>query len=653
VTLGTGRPGGDGTGREPDGETLVQLLVAAARARPDRPAMREREKGIWREYSRAEVLDHVRRLALGLHALGLRPGDKVALLTSNRPEAFWMILAAQALRAVPVPLYQDAIAREVQYVVHHSDARLALAEDQEQVDKLLEVRAGLPQLERVFYDDGKGLRRYDPGWLAPLAELEARGREVEARDAGLFDRLVAEGRAEDVAIILHTSGTTGLPKGAMLSHRNLVAAARQFLRRERLDEGDDLLSYLPLAWVGEIAYSLGLGTVRGLVLNFPERPETVLADLREIGPHVILAPPRQWEASHAEIEVRIEDSTPLKRSIYRRLMPVGAEVARRRMEGQPIPPGLRLRWLIGEALLFRPLRDQRGLRRLRYAYTGGAPLAPEILLFYRGLGVNVKQVYGQTENCAFFCAQPDEAVKLGTVGVPFPGVELRLTDEGEICSRGPTVFVGYYKHPEATREAVPDGWLHSGDAGFVGPDGQLVVVDRLRDVSRLADGSTLAPQFLENKLKFSPYVKEAVVVGHRRPFVVAMVNIDLATVGKWAERRRIAYTTYADLASRPEVYDLVQAVVARVNGELPAATRIHRFLVLPKELDPDDDEITRTRKLRRRVVAEKYAAYIEALYAGEKEIEVGITVTYEDGRQATVRHRVQIRDAAAGEDGRG
>jgi long-chain acyl-CoA synthetase len=611
--------------------------------------MREREKGIWREYTRAEALAHVRAVALGLHDLGLRAGEKVAIVSTNRPEAFWMIHAAQALRAVPVPVYQDAIAKEIQYVVDQSEARFVLAEDQEQVDKLLEARAGLPGVERVFYDDPKGLRGYERGWLAPLVELEARGREVAARDPGLFDRLVAAGREDDVAIILFTSGTTGLPKGAMLTHRNLIAAADQFLERERLDEGDDLLSYLPLAWVGEIAYSLGLGTVRGLVLNFPERAETVLADLREIGPRVVLAPPRQWEASHSEIDVRIEDSTPLKRWIFRRLMPVGEEVARRRMEGRPVPPGLRVRWLLGEALVFRPLRDQRGLRRLRYAYTGGAPLAPEIVLFYRGLGVNVKQVYGQTENCAFFCAQPDGAVKLGTVGLPFPGAELRLTSEGEILSRGPTVFAGYYKNPEATAEVLRDGWLHSADAGFLDRDGQLVVVDRMKDVTRLRDGTTLAPQFLENKLKWSPYVREAVVVGPDRPFVAAMVNIDLATVGKWAERRQMAYTTYADLASRPEVYDLIEEVVGRANRDLPPGTRIRRFLLLPKELDPDDEEMTRTRKLRRRVIAVKYAAYIDALYAEEKEITVATTVTYEDGRRATLQHRVQIREVPAGE----
>ncbi len=631
-----------------DTRTLVTLLVANARAHPGRPGMREREKGVWREYTREAVLGHVRALALGLHALGLRRGDKVAIISENRPEAFWMIYATQAVGAVPVPVYQDAIAKEVQYVIDHSDARFVLAEDQEQVDKLLEVRAGIPRVERVFYDDPKGLRHYARDWLRPLTELEAEGRQVEASSSGLFDELVAAGQPEDVAIISYTSGTTGLPKGAMLTHANMVLGAEQFLARERVQEGDELVSYLPLAWVGETAWSIALANVRGLTVNFPEKPETVLADNREIGPHIFLAPPRIFENSHSEILVKIEDSTRFKRWIFHRFMPVGEEVARRRMERRPISLWLRLRWLLGEVFLFAPLRDQRGARRVRYAFTGGAPLGPDVFLFYRGLGINLKQIYGQTENSAFCCGQPDDGVKLGTVGFPYPGVELRLTEEGEIVSRGKTIFAGYYKNPEATAAALRDGWLHSGDAGFYDPDGHLVVVDRIKDVTRLTDGTTLAPQFLENKLKFSPYVKEAVVVGQGRPFVAALINIDMGNVGKWAERRNIAYTTYADLAQKPEVYALIARAVERVNGDLPEGTRIRRYLLLHKELDPDDEEITRTRKVRRRVIAEKYAPFIEAFYTDRNEVEVATRITYEDGRQATIQARVRIEDVGAG-----
>jgi long-chain acyl-CoA synthetase len=605
--------------------------------------MREREKGIWRLYTRADVLAHVRALALGYHALGLRRDDKVAILSDNRPEALWAIFAVQAVGAIPVPVYQDAVAREVQYVVDNSDARFVHAEDQEQVDKLLEARATLPKVERVVYDDPKGLRRYDHAWLLPLTELEERGREAEARQPGLFDELVAAGRPGDVAVIAYTSGTTGAPKGAMLTHANMLTSAAGFIKRDALAEGEELLSYLPLAWVGEIMYSVALATLAGLTVNFPEEPETVLANIREIGPHVYLGPPRLWENSYSQIRVRIEDSTRLKRWIYERFMPVGEEVARRRMQGRPVPLGLRLLRLLGESLLFGPLRDQRGAGRIRYAFTGGAPLAPEIILFYRGLGANLKQVYGQTENCAFCCGQDDGAVKLGTVGTPYPGVEIRLTDEGEILSRGPTIFAGYYKNPEATAAALRDGWLYSGDAGFFDPDGQLVVVDRLKDVTRLADGTTLAPQFIENKLKFSPYVKEAVAVGPDRPFVATLVNIDMETVGKWAERRGLTYTTYADLAQKPEVYDLVHHEVERVNRDLPAALRIRRYVLLHKELDPDDEEITRTRKLRRGVITRKYGPIIEALYEGVPLVAVTAEVTYQDGRKAITETKLALR----------
>jgi long-chain acyl-CoA synthetase len=625
-----------------DGMTLVKVLVERARTGPRRPAMRELEKGIWQEHTREAVLGHVRALALGLHGLGLRRDEKVAVISDNRPEAYWMMSAAQAVGAVPVPVYQDAIAKEIQYVIDNSDARFVLAEDQEQVDKLLEARAGLPRVERVFYDDPKGLRHYDPAWLTPLPELARRGRETDTGQPGLFDALVEAGRADDVALISYTSGTTGLPKGAMITHRNLLAAAEGFLARERVEEGDHVVSYLPIAWIGETIWSFALALVRGLTVNFPERPETALADAREIGMHLFLGPPRMWEASHSEILVKIEDASRLKRWVFNRFMPVGEEVARRKMEGRPIPLGLRVGWLLGEVLLFGPLRDQRGARWARYAFTGGAPLAPEILLFYRGLGVNVKQVYGQTENTALCCAQPDDGVKLGTVGVPFPGVEVRLTEEGEIVSRGRTVFAGYYKNPEATAQVIRDGWLHSGDAGFLDPDGQLVVVDRLKDVSRLADGTSFAPQFLENKLKFSPYVREAVCVGQGRPYVAAMITIDMENVGKWAERHRIAYTTYADLSQKPEVYALIGRDVERVNRDLPASTQIRRCVLLHKELDPDDEEITRTRKVRRAFVATKYAAIIDALFSDATEVPVTAVITYQDGRQTTLETRLHL-----------
>ncbi len=627
-------------------ETLPQLLVRNAEKLGHRPAIRELDKGIWREFSWRDSLARVRAIALGLRALGFGREEKLALLSDNRPEAYWTMVAAQAVGGIPVPLYQDAIVREIQYVIDHSDASIVLAEDQEQVDKVLEIRDGLPKIRRILYDDPKGMRHYKDPLLMSLNVLEEEGRRLDRAEPGLFEELVAQGTGADMAIICYTSGTTGVPKGAMITHRNMIRAAENFMVRERYHEGDEMLSYLPLAWIGEVAWSLGAALVRGLTVSFPERPETVRANLREIGPHIVLAPPRIWENLLSEVYVRMEDSSRFKRWIFHRLMPLGEEAARLKMEGKPVPLPLRLGCLLGEIFLFGALRDHLGFRRVRHAYTGGAPLGPEIFRFFRGLGINVKQVYGQTENCAFFACQPDDRVKLGTVGLPCATLEARLSEEGELLSRGDTTFAGYYKDPEATAEAMRGGWLHSGDAAFFDADGHLVVVDRLKDVTRLANGETFAPQYLENKLKFSPYIKEAVVVGQDRPYVGALVNIDMANVGKWAERRRIAYTTYTDLAQKPEVYDLIQREVERVNRDLPESTRIRRYVLLHKELDPDDEEVTRTRKVRRWIVVQKYASIIEALYSEAAFVPVVAEVTYQDGRRATLETTLRIRSVA-------
>jgi long-chain acyl-CoA synthetase len=627
-------------------ETLPQLLVLNAERLESRPAIRELEKGIWQEFSWRDSLARVRAIALGLRALGFGSEEKLALLSDNRPEAYWAMIAAQAVGGIPVPLYQDAIVREIQYVIDHSDASIVLAEDQEQVDKVLEIRESLPKIRRILYDDPKGMRHYKDPLLMRLRDLEEEGRRLDREHPRLFEELVAQGRGEDVAIICYTSGTTGVPKGAMITHRNMIRAAENFMVRERYHEGDEMLSYLPLAWIGEVAWSLGAALVRGLTVSFPERPETVRANLREIGPHIVLAPPRIWENLLSEVYVRMEDSSRFKRWIFHCLMPLGEEAARLKMEGKAVPLPLRLGCLLGEIFLFGALRDHLGFRRVRHAYTGGAPLGPEIFRFFRGLGINVKQVYGQTENCAFFACQPDDRVKLGTVGLPCATLEVRLSEEGELLSQGDTTFAGYYKDPEATAEAMRGGWLHSGDAAFFDADGHLVVVDRLKDVTRLANGETFAPQYLENKLKFSPYIKEAVVVGQDRPYVGALVNIDMANVGKWAERRQIAYTTYTDLAQKPPVYDLIQREVERVNRDLPESTRIRRYVLLHKELDPDDEEVTRTRKVRRWIVVQKYVSIIEALYSEAAFVPVVAEVTYQDGRRATLETTLRIRSVA-------
>ncbi len=623
--------------------TLPQFLLRHARTRPNEPAIREKEKGIWQEWTWKDYLDHVRWIALGLVKLGFERGDKLAVISDNRPQVYWGMVAAQAAGGCGVGVYQDGIAKESQYVIDHSDAKFILAEDQEQVDKLLEVKSGLPKVRRIIYDDPKGLRHYTDPLLLSLEELEKLGQALDRERPGLLEELVGRGRPDDVALIAYTSGTTGAPKGAMISHANLIAAIGGLTQAVPYRPGDELLAYLPPAWVGDTLWSLAAAIIGGFTVNCPERPETVLDNLKEIGPHFILAPPRIWENLISVVQVKMEDASFLKRWIFRRLMPVGEAVARLRMEKQPVPLRLRVLHALGEFFVFAPLRDHLGFSRAHTALTGGAPLGPEIFLFFRGIGLNLKQAYGQTEHTALGCIQRDGDVKLGTVGRAFPHIEVRLTEAGEVISRGPSVFLGYYKNPDETAEVLRDGWLYSGDAAMLDPDGHFIVIDRAKDVTFLSDGTKFAPQFIENKLKFSPYIKEAVAVGQDRPFVAAMVNIDMENVGKWAERRQIAYTTYTDLAQKPEVYDLIGREVERVNRDLPEATRIRKYLLLHKELDPDDEEVTRTRKVRRKFVAEKYANIIQALYGDGELVPVSSVITYQDGRKATIQTELQIR----------
>lgn len=627
--------------------TLPLFLLRNAREHPHAPALREKDRGIWQQWTWAEYLDHVRAIALGLIRFGFQRGDKLALLSDNRPQLYATMVAVQAAGGVPVPLYQDAIARELQYVVDHADAKFVYAEDQEQVDKILELKASLPKVERVIFDDPKGLRHYDDPFLMSLEKLEELGRAYDREHPGRFEEMLEAGRREDVALICYTSGTTGFPKGAMISHANLMHAIEGILQLDRYDRHDQVLAYLPAAWVGDTFWSLAASLIVGFAVNCPERPETVMDDLREIGPHVLVAPPRIWENLVSLVQVKITDASWVKRQLYRWLMSVGEEAARLEMEKQPIPLRLRLLRALGEFFVFAPLRDHLGFRRTRYAYTGGAPLGPEVFLFFRAIGINLKQVYGQTEISGVSCVQRDGDIKLGSVGRPFPNTEVKLTDSGEVISKSPGVFLGYYKNPQATAEAIREGWLYSGDAAMFDADGHLIVIDRAKDVTALVDGTKFAPQYIENKLKFSPYVKEAVAVGQDRPYVAAMVNIDMENVGKWAERRQIAYTTYADLAQKEAVYDLIAQAVDRVNGDLPDTTRIRKYVLLHKELDPDDEEITRTRKVRRGFVTKKYADIIEALYSERSSVPVTTVITYQDGRQATLATELAIRTVAS------
>jgi len=631
-------------------DTFPKLALHNAGRLSGKVAIREKHLGIWQSYTWSQYAEQARLIALGLAALGFTRGDKTAVVGDNRPALYWAMLATQALGGVAVPLYQDSIEKEMEYIVDHAEARFAIVEDQEQVDKLLHVRAQCPGLEYVIYDDPGGLRHYKDSCLLSLQELQERGRKFAEARPGYFEQEVAKGAAEDTAVIAYTSGTTGQPKGAMLSHRNLIETARSAVSRERLDETEEVMAYLPMAWIGDHMFSFSQSMVAGFTTNCPESAETVLADLKEIGPTYFFAPPRIWENILTSVMIRVDDTARIKRGLVRFFLDLARRVERCRLGHRPVALRDRLLYPLGRLLVYGPLRDNLGMSRIRVAYTAGEAIGPELFEFYRSLGINVKQLYGMTESSALICIQQDGDVKLDTVGPPLPGVEVRVSPSGEVLYRSPGVFQGYYKNPEATRETLVEGWVHSGDAGFFDKDGHLKIIDRARDVGRLAGGTIFAPKYLENKLKFSPYIKEAVCVGDGRPFVAALLNIDLVSVGNWAERRGLAYTSYTDLAQKPEVYELIRQEVVRVNrslleDEALRGAQIRRFLLLHKELDPDDQEITRTRKVRRGFIGQKYAPLIEALYGAGDSVQVEAQVTYEDGRTATVRASVRLGDA--------
>ncbi len=623
-------------------DTLPKLLVANARKFGSKTALREKEYGIWQTLSWEEYLDRVRKFSLGLISLGLQPGDKVAIIGDNRPE--WVIaeLATQAAGGISMGIYQDSIADEVQYLVDFSDARFVVAEDQEQVDKLLEVWDRLPKVEKIIYYDPRGLRNYTEPFLLYFPEVEALGERYARGHPDLFMRNVEKTRPDQIAIFSTTSGTTGKPKLAMLTHSNLISMGRNLMKVDPMYPDDEYLSFLPLAWIGEQMMTISCGMVVGFTVNFPEEPETVRENLREIGPQVMFSPPRIWESLVSEVQVKIEDTPPLKRKIFEWAMNVGYQMADLRFEKKAPPRSLRWKYRLADWLVFTPIKDKLGLRRMRRCYTGGAALGPDVFRFFHALGVNLKQIYGQTEISGISVLHRDGDIKFQTVGLPLPETEVRIADNGEILSRSPAVFVGYYKNPEATAETLKDGWLHSGDAGYFDEDGHLVVIDRAKDVMTLHDGTKFSPQFIENKLKFSPYIREAVVFGGDWPFVTAMINIDYENVGKWAEKRQIPYTTYTDLSQKPEVYALIREHVKRANADLPPAARIRRFLLLHKELHADDAELTRTRKVRRRFIAQRYADLVSALYSDSDTVQVETTITYQDGRTATIKTHLRI-----------
>jgi long-chain acyl-CoA synthetase len=630
-------------------DTFPKLVRANAERWPDRVAIREKDLGIWQSHTWRDYFARSRRIALGLASLGFARGDKTAIIGDNRPELYWAVAATQMLGGVPVPLYQDSIEKELAYIVDHAEARFAVVEDQEQVDKLLHIRAQCPKLEFIVYDDARGLREYSEPGLMSLAELEERGDKLAVSQPAYFEGELARGAADDVAIICYTSGTTGQPKGTMLTHRNMITMGRNAIEREGLRDDEEVLAYLPMAWVGDHIFSYAQSILAGFTVNCPESAATVLHDLKEIGPTYFFAPPRIWENLLTNVLIRIEGAARPKRALVRFFLGVAQAMERARLSGQSPTLWRRLLYPLGQLLVYGPLRDNLGMRRIRVAYTAGEAIGPEIFVFFRSLGINVKQLYGMTESSALVAIQKNGDVRLDTVGTPLPGVEVRISEQGEVLYRSPGVFVGYYKNEAATQQTLQEGWVRSGDAGFLDAAGHLKIIDRARDVSRLATGTMFAPKYLENKLKFSPYVKEAVCLGQDRPFVTALINIDLAAVGNWAERRGIAYTSYTDLSQRPEIYDLIQQEVVRVNASLLEddvlrGARIRKFLILHKELDPDDEEITRTRKVRRGFIAQKYAALIEALYGETDRVAVQAQVTYEDGRTGTIRADVRICD---------
>jgi long-chain acyl-CoA synthetase len=631
-------------------DTFPKLLDERARTSPGRPAYREKEYGIWQSYSWDHVARQARLLAAGLADLGFRRGDRLIVVGDNRPKLYWSMCAAQCLGGVPVPVYQDSVAEELAYVVEHAGARFALAENQEQVDKLLEIQKTVPALEVVMYVDPRGLRHYQG--LLSFDEVQARGARRLEMVPDLVSSEVAKGRGSDDAIMLYTSGTTGRPKGAVLSYDNLIWAAKAGAEFDGLKEGDELLSYLPMAWVGDHIFSYAQCYVVGLVVNCPESAATVMTDTREIGPTYYFAPPRVLENLITQVTIRMEDAGFLKRRLFQYFMALAREVGPALLDGRPVSPVNRLLYGLGTLLIYGPLKNTLGMSRVRVAYTAGEAVGPEIFNFYRALGVNMKQLYGQTEASVFVTIHPNGEVFPDTVGKPVGKVELKIAESGEVLYRSPGVFKEYFKNPQATNDTKSaDGWVHTGDAGYLDERGHLRIIDRARDVGKLNDGTLFAPKFIENKLKFFPHINEAVAFGHGRDYVAVFVNIDMVAVGDWAERRNIAYASYQELAARPEVYDLVQGEIERVNRDLAADARmagaqIRRFLILHKALDADDGELTRTNKVRRSFIGERYKPLVDALYGSARRAHIKVDVTFEDGRKGAIEGDVEIRDLA-------
>ena len=632
-------------------ETFPRLLQAHARQRPSQTAIREKDLGIWQSFTWAQAQVVVEQMAAGLADLGIGPGDHVAVIGENRPRLYFTVAAAQCLGAIPVPLYQDAIAAEMVYVFQDAEIRVAVVEDQEQVDKLLEIQPQCPALQRVVYDDPRGLRKYQDESLMSVESLLERGAAWLKAHPGALQQSIDRGKPEDTAAMFYTSGTTGKPKGVVLTHHALIDRAQACQKLEKLTDQEEILAYLPMAWIGQNMFSYAQWLVCGYTVNCPESPATVSIDMRDVGPTFYFAPPRVLEGLLTQVMIRMEDAGTIKRKMFHHFMGVARRVGADLLDGKAVGLADRLHYGLGNLLVYGPLRNVLGMSRIRVAYTAGEAIGPDLFVFYRSIGINLKQLYGSTETSVFVCIQPDGQVKADTVGPPAEGVEVKISESGEILLRSPGLLKEYYKNPKATAEVKDeDGWYHTSDAGYFDADGHLKIIDRVKDVGKLADGTLFAPKYIENKLKFFPYIKEAVAFGNARDRVCVFINIDMEAVGNWAERRGLPYSGYADLAAKDDVYTLIADCVSQVNADLAqdaqlAGAQIARFLVLHKELDPDDDELTRTRKVRRGFIEQKYAILVEALFEGRARQFIETQVKFEDGRTGKISADLKLVDA--------
>jgi long-chain acyl-CoA synthetase len=624
--------------------TIPKLFFEKARQYgKDRVAMREKEFGIWQPITWHDYFENVKYLTLGLIRLGLEEGDKVAMIGDNRPEGLWAEMAALCARGVGVWLFQDCLIDEVKYIIDHSDTKFLFGEGQEEVDKAISVIKECPNLKKIIWDNPKGMRGYDQDYLISFKEVQHLGRELDLERPGLFEDLIQKGHGNEVALLFYTSGTTSLPKGALLSHNNMLTMGQHLMAVDPCTPADDYVSYLPFAWIGEQMMSISCGLQVGYTINFPEEPETAQENIREIGPHVMFAPPRMYEQMTRTVQVKYLDATWTKRKLYELSSRIGYHVADFKFQKKPIPARWKLLNWLTYITIQKKIKDHLGLSRVRNAYTGGAAMGPDHFRFFHALGVNLKQIYGQTEVAGISVVHRSGDIKFDTVGHAIPETDIRIAADGEILTRSPSVFLGYYKNPEATRETLKDGWLYSGDKGFIDDDGHLVVFDRTKDVFTLRDGRPFSPQYLETRLKFSPFVKDSWVIGDKRDYITAVICIDYAVTGKWADEKKLNYTSYQELSQMPEVYELVEKQIIKANKDLPETARVVKFINLYKEFDADDDELTRTRKLRRGFVEKRYHDIVEALYSNSEDVHINTTIKYEDGREAHIDTDLHIR----------